>query len=159
MPPKTPIEPEVFDAGDGIDYRPRMLYRPPISSATIGRVAEYPGQDRHSPVQPHEDIQMAKAKKTAVKKTVAKKVAKTKSGTPANKPGVIAMIVEIISRETGASAQEILAVLVRKFPDREPAGMRKTIGIQASRNASSKEKDEKRGIVYFNRRRSAHASA
>jgi hypothetical protein len=50
-------------------------------------------------------------------------------------------------------------VLVKKFPDRDPDGMRKTIGIQASKNSSSKERDEKRGLIYYNRRRSAHASA
>jgi hypothetical protein len=33
--------------------------------------------------------------------------------------------------------------------------MRKTIGIQASKNSSSKERDEKRGLIYYNRRRSA----
>jgi hypothetical protein len=98
----------------------------------------------------------AKKAKTAAKKTAAKTA---KGSTGAAKPGVIATIVEIISRETGATADEILTVLVKKFPDRDPDGMRKTIGIQALKNSSSKERDEKRGLIYFNRRRSAHASA
>jgi hypothetical protein len=51
-------------------------------------------------------------------------------------------------------------VLVKKFPDRDPDGMRKTVGIQANKNASSKERDEKRGLIYYNRRRSSnHVSA
>jgi hypothetical protein len=110
------------------------------------------------PCSNHKEIEMAKAKKTAAKKATAKKTAKGSTG--AAKPGVISTIVEIISRETGATADEILTVLVKKFPDRDPDGMRKTIGIQASKNSSSKERDEKRGLIYYNRRRSAnHAGA
>jgi hypothetical protein len=37
--------------------------------------------------------------------------------------------------------------------------MSKTIIFQANRNKSSKETDDARGIVYYNRRRSAQASA
>jgi hypothetical protein len=50
-------------------------------------------------------------------------------------------------------------VLVKKFPDRDPDGMRKTVGIQANKNASSKERDEKRGLYYNRRRSSNHVSA
>jgi hypothetical protein len=74
-------------------------------------------------------------------------------------PGVISTIVEMISREQGASKDEILKILVKKFPDRDPDGMSKTIIFQANRNKSSKETDDVRGIVYYNRRRSAQASA
>jgi hypothetical protein len=59
----------------------------------------------------------------------------------------------------GATADEILTVLVKKFPDRDPDGMRKTVLIQASKNCTSKERVEKRGLIYFNRRRSAHVGA
>lgn len=66
------------------------------------------------------------------------------------KPGVIATIVETMKRDRGASADEILAVLVKKFPDRTQKGMMATVRIQANRNAKKKDKDEKRGgVVYF----------
>ena len=57
---------------------------------------------------------MAKAKKTAAKPA--------KSSTGPNKPGVIATIVEMISRTEGASKDEILKILIKKFPDRDPDG-------------------------------------
>jgi hypothetical protein len=46
-------------------------------------------------------------------------------------------------------------VLVKAFPDREADGKRKTvlIQIQASKNCTSKERDEKRGRVYYRRGR------
>jgi hypothetical protein len=71
------------------------------------------------------------------------------SATPGRGPGVIATIVETIQRPKGASVDEILEVLVKKFPDRKPASMTATIRIQANRNCKSKDKDEKRGLVYF----------
>jgi hypothetical protein len=84
---------------------------------------------------------------------VAKK-AKTKSGTGAAKaPGVIATIIACISKEKGATADEMLAVLVTKFPDRKADGMRKTVMIQANANCTSKETDEKRGLIYYRRGR------
>ena len=79
----------------------------------------------------------AKAKKTTT--TAPKKVTKA--------PGVISTIIETISREKGASADEIVAVLVKASPDREEAGMRKTVIIQSNKNCTSKEVDEKRGKV------------
>jgi hypothetical protein len=65
---------------------------------------------------------------------------------------VIATIVDTISREKGASIDELVGVLTKKFPDRDEAGMRATCRIQANRNATSKDKDEKRGLVYYKRR-------
>jgi hypothetical protein len=153
QPPKAPIETEVLIETDSFDYRPRYLRRSPIFSATRGRAHEYRGQDRNFPTLPPEDIQMT-AKKT---KTAAAKPAKSSTG--AAKPGIIATIVEMISRTEGASKDEILKILVKKFPDRDPDGMGKTIIIQANRNKSSKETIEDRGIVYYNRRRSAQAGA
>jgi hypothetical protein len=47
----------------------------------------------------------------------------------------------------------MLAVLVKAFPDREADGMRKTVLIQANKNCTSKERDEKRGLVYYRRGR------
>jgi hypothetical protein len=94
----------------------------------------------------------APAKKSA-KKPAAKKTGSTKRAVSVpKKEGVIASIIEIISRERCASTAEILEVLVKKFPDRDADGMKATIRIQANRNATSKERDEKRGLVYFKRR-------
>ena len=42
---------------------------------------------------------------------------------------------------------------MKAFPDREEAGMRKTVLIQANKNCTSKEIDEKRGRVYYRRGR------
>jgi hypothetical protein len=89
-----------------------------------------------------------------VAKKAKKTSSKTKSSTGAAKvPGVIATIIETISRERGVTAEEMLAVLVKAFPDREPAGMRKTALIQAAANCTSKETDEKRGLIYYRRGR------
>jgi hypothetical protein len=81
-------------------------------------------------------------KAKATKKTAAPKAAK----------GVIATIVDAISRDRGASKVEILEILVKSFPDRDPDGMARTMGIQTSKNCSSKERDEKRGLIYYKRR-------
>jgi len=88
----------------------------------------------------------SKAKKSAVKKPVA---ARGKSATKTTGPGVIDTIVECIAKPNGASADEILAVLTKRFPDREPDSMRKTILIQANKNAKKKDTDDKRGKVYY----------
>lgn len=89
-----------------------------------------------------------KVVKKAAKKSGAKKAVKAKSDKPRG-PGVIATIIETIGRANGASANEILEVLVKKFPDREPDSMRKTVMIQANKNAKSKERSEKRGVIYY----------
>jgi hypothetical protein len=44
-------------------------------------------------------------------------------------------------------------MLVKAFPDRDADGMRKTVLIQANRNCTSTELDEKRGRVYDRRGR------
>jgi hypothetical protein len=48
-----------------------------------------------------------------------------------------------------------LEILKGKFPDRDPDGMRRTIGIQAPKNCTSKGDDEKRGRVFYRRGRGA----
>lgn len=68
-----------------------------------------------------------------------------------SRPGVIAEIVEAISRDTGATVTELLVILVKKFPDRDPAGMRATAQTQATKRATHKIRDEKRGLVYYRR--------
>jgi hypothetical protein len=83
-------------------------------------------------------------------KKTAKPAAKTNGSTA--KPGVIETIIATISRERGASADEVLEILKGKFPDRDPDGMRRTIGIQAPKNCTSKDDDQKRGRVFYKRR-------
>lgn len=63
-----------------------------------------------------------KAEKAPVKKTATKEKA-------AKGPGVISTIVESITRKP-LSKTEILDILVKKFPDRSPDGMRATVSIQ-----------------------------
>ena len=88
----------------------------------------------------------AKAKKSVAKKSPAKKKAATKKNGNGH-VGVIDAIVQIMSRETGASAAEILAALKKKFPDRTP--MIGTVRTQVHRHSTKKARDEKRGMVYF----------
>jgi hypothetical protein len=90
----------------------------------------------------------AKKTKTAVKKTAVKKV----GSTGAAKPGVISTIVDCISKEKGSTVDETLAVLTRKFVDRDPAGMRKTALIQSNKQKTSKEVVDDRGTVFYKRR-------
>jgi hypothetical protein len=136
-PPRAPSEdPEPYHPSDAIDYRPRTL-RPPILLTIQSQADE-------SPVIPRPDSGAAESQKEnpmAAKKKVA-----------TDRPGVIATIVENISKAKGATADETLEVLTKAFPDRDPDGMRKTVLIQSAKQCTSKEKDDKRGIVYFKRR-------
>jgi hypothetical protein len=68
------------------------------------------------------------------------------------KKGVIATIIETISRAKGASVEEVVAVLIKAFPDRDADSMRGTVRIQCAKNCTSKDKDDKRGLVYYKRR-------
>jgi hypothetical protein len=63
--------------------------------------------------------------------------------------GVIASIVEVISREKGGTIEEIVTVLSKRFPDRDETGMTNTARVQANANCTSKERDAKRGLVYY----------
>jgi hypothetical protein len=90
------------------------------------------------------------AKKTAAKKAAVKKTAKGSTGV--NKPGVIATIVDCISKERGSTVDETWAVLTRKFVDRDPDGMRKTELIQSNQQKTSKEAVDGRGTVFYKRR-------
>ncbi len=98
---------------------------------------------------------------TTKKKSVRKSRAKKSSNGAAKRPvavlkkteGVIATIVKTISRDQGASKNEILTILTKAFPDRLPEQMRATVGVQLSRHSTSKKDDEKRGRVYFRRGR------
>jgi hypothetical protein len=67
--------------------------------------------------------------------------------------GVIDSVLEVISKEKGGSIAEIVAVLTKRLPDRDPSGVTKTAKIQANKFANHKERDENRGLVYFRRRK------
>jgi hypothetical protein len=69
--------------------------------------------------------------------------------------GVIDSIVEVISRERGGTIAEIVAILSKRFPDRNPDSMRATSRIQANKHCTSKEKDPTRGLIYYRRGRGA----
>jgi hypothetical protein len=63
--------------------------------------------------------------------------------------GVIATIVEAFSRDKGANIDEIVEILVKKFPDREVKGMTSTARIQVKRQGAIMVPDDKRGKVYY----------
>jgi len=140
-PPRPPKPPrpedlEPWHPEDGLDWRPRAL---PLT--TKPPLIETPVITTQAPQAATPESQMsAKANK------------KTPAARPGG-PGVIASIIETIARDRGGSIEEIVAVLVKKFPDREENGMRKTALIQANRNCTSKERDQKRGLVYYRRGR------
>lgn len=64
-------------------------------------------------------------------------------------PGVIETIVKIISRDRGASIVECVDELKKVFPDRKVSSMTFTVKKQAYLNAKRRERDEKRGVVYY----------
>ena len=80
--------------------------------------------------------------------TSDKKTNKDETGKSSKKPGVIAFIVECISTKPISKAS-ILKKMVKQFPDREEAKMKKTLNIQVpgriskEKNSSLTEKDDK----------------
>lgn len=52
----------------------------------------------------------------------------------------------------GASKDEMVPVLAKKFPDRRPDSMRNTIGLNMHLCAARRERIEGRGLVYFGKR-------
>lgn len=75
---------------------------------------------------------MAKTKGTKAEKAVVEKAAPVEKA-PKEKatkgPGIIATIIESIKKKPLTKA-EIHQILVSKFPDRQPEGMRATVSIQ-----------------------------
>lgn len=118
-----------------------------------GRNAEFPKPDPKAPKPPPkvEVVSAAKDRTKPGSKTKGGKVSATSKGKEGGvkKVGVIATIVETMSRKSGASVPEIVAVLLKKFPDRDEKGMTSTVRIQANKQSTSKEKDDKRGTVYY----------
>jgi hypothetical protein len=103
------------------------------------------------PVQTEQEVKQEKSMARKAK-SVAKKngVAKAKAEARAAKgPGVIATIIETIKRDRGATAEEIVAILVKRFPDRKAKSMHSTVKIQANKNAKKKDRDDKRGLIYY----------
>lgn len=140
-----PLEPEFTPHhGDNYeDWRPRVLrFKRPVAMAPAKVEPILTAPDGRADTE--DTMTKTKAKKAKAKKTTIKAAAK---------PGVIATTVDLISRDNGASADEITAILAKKFPDRPPEGMRKTVLIQAARHSTKRERDEKRGgVVYYKRR-------
>jgi len=83
---------------------------------------------------------------------MAKKKATKKKATGERKPGVIACIVELISRPQGATIDQMIAVLTKKFPDRKAKSMTSTCKIQANKNATTKDKNKDGAVVYYKKR-------
>ena len=67
------------------------------------------------------------------------------------KPGVITTVMDMIARPQGASTNEIMAVLVEAFPDRDPVAMRNTTLLKVNKYATCKDRDESRGLLYYKR--------
>ena len=55
--------------------------------------------------------------------------------------GVIESVIEIISRPQGATIPEIVAILSKRFPDRDETGMAATARAQTNKHATKKERD------------------
>ena len=82
--------------------------------------------------KPAKEEKAARGKgKTAKKPAEPKKPAEEKKPAEPKKPGVIASILEVIQNsKTPVSETQILAELVKRFPDKESASMHKTIKAQ-----------------------------
>lgn len=84
----------------------------------------------------------------ASKKPAKGKVAKAKKNGAAG-PGVIASIVEAMKRDRGVTVEEVVVILAKKFPDRKQKSMTATARIQLAKHAKKKDRDDKRGLVYY----------
>lgn len=78
---------------------------------------------------------------------VKKKPPVTKAGGE-GKPGIIDTIVEMVSRKSGATIDEIVEKLTERFPERSADGMRNTAKIQA-RKKSNRSEATKRGKTFY----------
>jgi hypothetical protein len=113
-----------------------------------------PEPDASTTESPDEGKEDSMATKTKGKKAAKAKTKKANGGAGAiRKVGVIDVIKHELCKERGASTTEIHAKLVEKFPDRDPEGMLSTVRVQVNRLAKAlkitKERDEKRGLVYY----------
>lgn len=125
-----------WDNTQDVPPKPASAAKPVVDDKAIKK-AKAKGEKR---------IEKAKAKS---KPAAAGKKAPPRKAGEGKGPGVIATILEVINRDQGGTLEEILAVLTKRFPDREPKGMTATIRIQANRHCKAKDKDEKRGLIYY----------
>jgi len=91
------------------------------------------------------DTKAKKVEKPAAQKAEkAAKAAKPAKAAKAPKepkgPGVIATIVEVLKKGKPVSKDNILAVLVKRFPDRNKDSMAKTINVQVPNRISKEQK-------------------
>lgn len=81
--------------------------------------------DEEEEAEEEEPAPAKKKKKTGKAKKETKKKAKKPAG-----PGVIQTILDYITAKGPVTKKQILAHLVRKFPDREQEAMKKTVNVQ-----------------------------
>ncbi len=128
---KKTVKVELTRNGEIIETR--QISETDIATAAAASAAEGSTPDAE------EESEVAAKKKTN---------GKSKSGVK-KEPGVIATIVETMGRASGVTVEEMAGILAKKFPDRKVKSMTSTCKIQLSKNAKSKDKDEKRGLVYY----------
>lgn len=87
------------------------------------------------------------AERAAKKEQKAKEAAEAKAN---KKPGVIASILKIISdAETPITQDQILEQLVAIFPEREPAGLKKTIMAQTGGSIRPNRMEMEKGVTFI----------
>src|SRR5437899_10106614 len=121
-PPRTPAiatPEEVFQPGDD------QIYRARVSPVTTRTIMAYSASTQPWVVITQEQEVMLRKSKSKTKGVGGKGV------------GIIAKIIETISRDRGASIDEIVAVLSKHHPDRDEAGMAATARVQALANCTS----------------------
>lgn len=84
--------------------------------------------------------------KVKAKVVGADKKAKTADAAPRG-VGIIAAIITACKAPGGATIAEIMAALTKQFPERKASKV--TAQIQANKNATTKERVEGRGLVYY----------
>ena len=68
------------------------------------------------------------------------------------RPGTItSRIVDLISRKSGATIDQIVSTLTKEFPDHKAKGMTITAKIQANKHCTTKEKTKDGSVVYMKR--------
>lgn len=120
-------------------------------------VEPQPESEISSETQQEDDMAKKKVKKSkTIKKTKSVKVAKTPRVKGELRKGTIAAEVAALwGRDRGASKAETLAIIVPKFPEKEATALDNTVrGYVNSLPKTTgrklrKEKDEKRGLVYY----------
>lgn len=102
-----------------------------------------PPEKKDKPEPPAAKKPAGKVAKGKTKVLVNAKVVKAR-GT-----GVLATIGEMITAKGGASIDEIVAQLEKRFPERRSEGMRTTAKVQVKRQGAEKREDSKRGTVWY----------